>query len=410
MKSLLVASFLLASLTVNAQPKTLEEIVLFGNTRTKRDIILRELRLYEGGPWTLHNLSAERAWLLRQDFLKRIEFQIKPGSTVSQSVLMLIVQEKGMISASPILSNQDVYGWYAGTGLTFRNVFGYRNRIDLIAQLGGLKHFEFRLSNPWIFRSLRLFAEFRLYHTSFRYRFTDFPSSFEERDTGALLTVGKGIGRSFQIGLRSGFERVWTENPDITVSSGHSDRIFILEPFLSYDSRDWPLYPKYGFFLQAWVRRFDIERGFRPERIGLDIRAYTPAYRENILAFQTMLEISHGTVPVYKRIHIGGGRTIRGFSTGDLSGENSALVSIEYRIPVFYIRNPAAGLHAGYALVLFSDMASTWYRIADWTPRDIRACVGLGVHAIWDHFVIRGEYGHRGKGWGFINVGTGVKF
>lgn len=400
----------LPALALHGETGTLEKIVLFGNTRTKSDIILRELRLREGSPWSLDLLSDERAWLLRQDFLKRIEFQLKPGSTDLRSILMLVVQEKGMIAVSPVLSNQDVYGWYAGTGITLRNLLGYRNRVDIIAQLGGLKHFEFRVSNPWIFRSLRLFAEFRIYRTSFRYRFSDFPSSFDERDTGVSFTLGKGIGRTLHLGLCSGFERVWAENPEITVSPGRHDNIFLLEPFLRYDTRDWPLYPKYGWYLNAWVRRYGIQRGFRPERIGIDIRAYTPAYRDNILAVQAVAEISHGTVPVYKRIHIGGGRTIRGFSTGDLSCENSALISIEYRIPVLYIRNPTAGLHAGYAVVLFSDMASTWYRIADWTPRDIRACLGIGVHAIWDHFVLRGEYGYRGKGLGFINVGTGVKF
>jgi outer membrane protein assembly factor BamA len=323
---------------------------------------------------------------------------------------MLIVQEKGMLSVSPIVSNQDVYGWYAGTGLTFRNVLGYRNKIDIITQLGGLRHFEFRLSNPWIFRKLRLFAEFRIYRTAFRYRFSDHPNHFDERDTGLEMTLGKGIGRKFQVGIRSGFERIWVEDPNVSVESGQTDDIFILEPFLCFDSRDWPLYPKRGIFLQTWIRRFDVTKGYRPERISLDIRGYTPAYRENILAVQTIVEISHGPIPIYKRIHIGGGRTIRGFSTGDLSGENSALLSIEYRIPILYIRNPLAGLHAGYAIVLFSDIASTWDRISDWTSDDIYASVGIGVHAIWDHFVLRGEYGYRGRGLGFINVGTGVKF
>ena len=35
---------------------------------------------------------------------------------------------------------------------------------------------------------------------------------------------------------------------------------------------------------------------------------------------------------------------------------------------------------------------------------------GFGIHVIWDHWVLLAEYGNHRKGWGFINLRTGIKF
>ena len=83
---------------------------------------------------------------------------------------------------------------------------------------------------------------------------------------------------------------------------------------------------------------------------------------------------------------------------------------MEYRIPILYERNPLAGMHGGYACVLFFDTANTWFGDETFTMTRFQSSAGLGFHAIWDDLVIRVEYGYRGKGFGFLNVGSGIKF
>ena len=401
---------LLPLLILKGQPPILENIALYGNTRTKGHIILRELNIREGELLSHSLLLKDREWLLRQDFLKRIEFQVKPGSTQDKRILMLVVQEKGFWSVSPILSNKYIYGWYAGARLTIRNIVGRRNRIDATFQVGGFKKIDVLWSNPWIGGKLRLFADLNVYHKDFRYRFKDYSPHFDERDTGILLSIGKGIGRKYKMGIRAGMEQIWVGDPSVTFTGNRVDNLSIFESFITFDSRDWPLYPKSGLYFRSWARWFGIFQPNRFQRFGTDIRFYSPIVHDNILAVQSTFEISQGTIPIYKRIHIGGGKTIRGYSTGSLSGENSFLTSIEYRFPIFYERNPLAGINVGYSGVLFIDAAATWYQHENVNTRMLHSSAGIGIHVIWDHWVLRAEYGNRGKGWGFINFGSGVKF
>ena len=141
--------FIFPVISVWGQPLRLETIHLYGNNRTKSHIILQELHLQEGSPISDSLLINDRLWLLRQDFLRRIEFQIKPGSSVEQRHLLLVVQEKSAWAISPIFNINDLFGWYEGALLTFRNIWGKRNRFDVHVQLGGIQKFSLTWSNPW---------------------------------------------------------------------------------------------------------------------------------------------------------------------------------------------------------------------------------------------------------------------
>ena len=393
-----------------AQPSILEKVVVFGNRHTKDHVILRELEAKEGESFSDQMLLEDRVWLLRQDFLKRIEFLIKSGSLENSHMLIILVQEKGTWSASPILSNKDIFGWYAGTRLTTHNLWGRRNRIDATFQFGGIQHFGLSYMNPWLAGRLQLFTELDLYHTSFRYAFNDYGNHFDERDLGAAITLGRRFGRRLQLGVRMGIENIWVGNSKVTLSDNHEDDLSRLGACVRFDSRDWPLYPKIGIYLQSWTDWYSQSREYPFRRTGIDFRWYAPVYNDNILAFQTYIELSHGNVPVYKRLHLGGGKTIRGYDEGALAGESTFLASLEYRFPILYERNPLAGIHVGYAGVLFVDVASAWFQYQSLKPDMFRGAVGFGIHVIWDHWVLRAEYGNRGMGWGFINFGTGVKF
>lgn len=404
------ALLLIPAFSLWSQQLIIEKIALYGNRKTKNHIILRELNSREGALLLESRLREDRAWLLRQDFLKRVEFQMKRGSDEIQRVLLLVVQEKGLWSISPIFSNNDLFGWYAGFRASINNGWGRRNQIEATLQIGGIQNYAFSWNYPWFGGSLRLFAGLEISHSVFYYRYSDYASHFHEKDSEASLTLGKAIGRKLSFGIRAGIESIWVGDTTVTYSKTHIDRLTVGESFIRFDSRDWPQYPRTGFYLMAWSKWSGIfqPQGFR--RTGLDFRFYSPVYNDNVLALQTAVEISDGTVPVYRRIHLGGAKTIRGYPTGSLAGENSFLMSLEYRFPIVYERNPLAGIHVGYIGVLFIDAAATWFKHETIVQNAIRKSAGFGIHLIWDHWILRAEYGNHGKGWGFINIGSGIKF
>ena len=411
MKKIILEIFILLPLfPLKSQSFLLERIALYGNIRTKNHIILQELNLKKGKYFTEKFIAKERAWLLRQNFSKRVEFQTKPGSALNSRILMIVVQEKSPWSVSPILSNNDLFGWYVGTHLTAQNLFGRENSIHVTFQVGGIQNFALNWNNPWFGGRLHLFLGLNLNHTSFKYLYGDYFSHFREEVTNTDITFGKEIGRRFKLGIKTGRERIWVADPSVTYSKTHVDKINTFKFFTIFDSRDWPLYPRTGLYLKSWINWFNYPSKHQFERTGLNLCLYSPVYHDNIMALQTFLQISHGKVPVYKRIHLGGGKTIRGYSTGCFSGENSFLMSLEYRFPIFYERNPLAGIHVGYVGVLFIDTGAAWFQHQKFRYSMLSSSFGLGFHVIWDHWILRAEYGNHGKGWGFIRLGSGVKF
>ncbi len=409
-KTVLVAFILFPILALKSQITQLEKIVLYGNTKTDDNVIFRELRLKKGELFSDTDLLNDRAWLIRQGYFKRVEYQLKPGSTDQQRILMIVVQEKGSWSVSPILSNNDLFGWYAGGRVVRNHWVGKRNRMSISFQVGGVNRFVLSWSNPWIGDRLRLFAQMELSHTAFRYLYGDYLPHFHLETTEMKMNLGRQFNRELKIGIGIGMERFGVTDPTIAFSGSRVDWLSHVGPFIQFDSRDWPLYPQKGMFMHAWSTWYGIFQRQKFQYYGMDFRFYSTLYHDNVLTMQTAFEFSRGEIPVYKRVHLGGGGTIRGYSTGSLSGENSFLMSLEYRVPILYERNPLAGVHVGYAGVLFIDTATTWYQNQTMRDNMVSLSVGLGIHVIWDHWVFRVEYGNHGSGWGFINLGSGLKF
>ncbi len=398
------------SLFGSVQPTYLEKISVYGNTRTQTRALLRELNVRTGKLLTDNDLKKDFSWLLRLDFLKRVEFLMRPGSESDRQMIMLVVQEEDPWFFSPILETSHPFGWIGGVKWTVPNFRGRRERIQLRLELGGINKGSFFWTNPWFGGKLRLFSEIAALHRVFRYSYHDVSSPFRENETVLSVSVGKGFGRIFKTGARSKYQHIWTDRPSVMVSGANIDDLLSGELFMEMDTRDLPLYPKTGFYLNSWMRWIYRNQNRLFRRSGFEGRGYVPIFGDNILAMQCAGQWSMGTVPVYERIHLGGGETIRGYNKGTLAGENSLMASLEYRFPIFYERNPLAGIHAGFVGVLFFDTGTAWFQNEkiDWNR--LHSSAGIGVHFIFDHYVLRGEYGHYGEGWGFINTGTSVKF
>jgi outer membrane protein assembly factor BamA len=407
---LVLFSGLFSAYPAGGQTHYLEKIDIYGNNRTHSQVILQELDLNSGKALTDSLLRMERAWLLRLDFLKRIEFQVRPGSSLDRLMLMVVVQEKDIISVSPIFEIKEVYGWFAGTRIKVRNFLGRRNLLELLLHVGDYQQYGFSWCHPRFGGCLSLFAGLELNYQQFRYGFKDYHNTFTEKDTRIKGILGKTWHRKTRTGLSGGNERIWVEDPAVTFSSSHSDHLWFIGPFFEFDSRDWPFYPGKGVYLKTWFNYYRFSKAQLFQQTGMDFRCFLSMFRKNIVAFQSYLSLSIGDIPIYKRVHLGGGSTLRGYSTGALCGENSFLGSFEYRFPLVYEGNPLAGLHAGYSGFFFVDVAGAWFQEQPINMDLIRASAGVGVYFIWDHWVFRAEYGYNGRSWGFANVGTGVKF
>lgn len=389
---------------------TINDITLYGNTRTKNYIILRELSFSSGDTISRQSLLENRNWLVRLNFLKRIEFLEKPSQDIDKKHLLIIVQEKLPTEYYPILGSDDRYGWSYGMGASLNNALGRREKLDLSFMLGKIKRIQAQYSDPWFGGSWHLSSHFMAFYQDWPYLYPDYPRHFDLHQTGCCLKLGKYWGRYLQSGLLAGFERTTSNLKDILISDDHTDELMEAGFFINYDTRDWPNYPQSGYYIDLVACHQSEMENLSFNRLALEINRFQPVFKENILALQCHLDLSDGTVPVYKRLHLGGSLSIRGYANGEFWADNAFYSSMEYRFPMIYIRNPDMGIHVGYAGVLFVDAGSSWETWNSIQNMSFYRSLGFGIHAILSPYVMRLEYANHFEGWGYIVAEFGAKF
>ncbi|WP_319379718.1 outer membrane protein assembly factor BamA [Thiomicrorhabdus sp.] len=139
-------------LSVKVEPKSrvyIRRIEIEGNTRTRDDVIRRELRQLESAPYSLKAVRQSKERLGRLGFFKSSDIQSK---RVSDDEVDLIVkveeQPTGSFSAGVTLSQLDGLGF--NIGLSERNFIGSGNKLDLnVSTTDAKKSADIGLTNPY---------------------------------------------------------------------------------------------------------------------------------------------------------------------------------------------------------------------------------------------------------------------
>ena len=114
----------------------IERIEIVGNTRTREEVIRRELRIAEGDAYNRVLLDRARRRLTALDFFQKIDFQEMPGSAPDRLVLIIKVQEKstGSLHASIGYSTLEK-GPVVSADITERNFMGTGREVSLRTSL-----------------------------------------------------------------------------------------------------------------------------------------------------------------------------------------------------------------------------------------------------------------------------------
>ncbi len=114
----------------------IERIEIVGNTRTRDEVIRRELRLAEGDAYNRVLIERARRRLTALDFFSKINFREVPGSAPDRLVLILEVEEKstGSLHASVGFSTLE-NGPVASVEITERNLMGTGREVKLKTSL-----------------------------------------------------------------------------------------------------------------------------------------------------------------------------------------------------------------------------------------------------------------------------------
>ena len=174
-------------------------------------------------------------------------------------------------------------------------------------------------------------------------------------------------------GSAPSIETIYT--PDTAPGLGASPTFVRTEGMAAIDWRPSPLYARKGGLYAVTLTNFgDIDETFSFQRLDGEVVQHLPILRENWVIslrarVQTVLD-SGDTVPYFLLPQLGGGRTLRAYSTGRFRDRHSLLSSAEFR----WIPN-----RLGMDMAVFYDAGKVTNRRADLDFEDMAHNWGIGA-------------------------------
>lgn len=389
--------------------RVIGQVVLMGNSRTKDWVVLRELGSKPGAALDYGTLL-EDEWRLTSLGVFS-EVRIWPLSVRDGVRLYVEVREQMPWVFLPILYRSHREGWTYGVGGSLTNLRGRAERLQIQATLGGLRGVRASWYTPWVWRRifLRLLAE----HVRTEDRYNDFHPTMSAVD----LTVGRPLGRWWKASVEARWAVLDSDRDGKTVSADNRDVLPRLGVKLVYDSRDAYDNPHRGWLGSAGVWRTGGRLGGTVDfaEAAADLRRYQPLWLGHTLAVGAQTTFREGTVPLYKRIHLGGSETVRGWASRSFQGDNSLIAGVEYRFDLARRRVPFGPggqlVDQGFGGAFFADTGAVWEQGESPTDAGLHSGFGLGLR-IFAPFVevVRLDYAWNTRGDGRWEIGLYPKF
>lgn len=368
-----------------------------GNTKTQDKVIRREVPLQPGDWFNSVELETTKARLDGLRYFSEVQATGVPGGSGYRDVNILVEERKtGNVAVGAGFSSIDsIVGFLTLEQENFDlfnpwNFTGGGQRFSSSLRLGTERtEFSVSLVEPWFMdRKLALGTELFFRESTY---FSDF---YEQSNAGAAVFLRRPLTELSSLKLEYRLENVGidVENntpPTSLINQEDGDylRSALTLNYL-YDSRDDAILPRNG-------ERIDIGLTLAGGVIGGDVDTVTLSAQGQKywnLRWDTILSVSgelafvdsvgSGEPPIFERMFLGGGRTLRGFefrdvgprdtpgTTGEVVGGKSlGFLSMEYTVPIIEMARAAVFYDVGFV------NSGSW----DLNPGDVYSDVGIGL-------------------------------
>ncbi|MDE2385799.1 MAG: outer membrane protein assembly factor BamA [Alphaproteobacteria bacterium] len=230
-----------------------ERIDIIGNSRTRDEVIRRELRLYEGDAFNRTLIERARRRLTALDFFEKVDFKEQPGSAPDKIVLVVDVAEKstGSLTFSAGYSSTETI--VGSVEYAERNLFGMGYQQNLGTSLSFVKQsLNYSFTDPYFLGSnisagIDLFANNTDNQTSSSYTSTQF---------GGALRTGFRLDEYQSVNFRYGLAHRYISGvntaiaaPAVIAEQGNSWKNYVGAAYV-YDDLDNPNLPTSGLRAQ----------------------------------------------------------------------------------------------------------------------------------------------------------------
>ncbi len=380
-----------------------------GNTKTKDKVIRREIPLKPGDHFNSVELDTTRSRLQNLQYFSDVQVTGRPAGSGYRDVSVLVEERAtGSVGVGIGFSSIDnIVGFLTLEQANFDlfnpwNFTGGGQRFGMNLRLGSERtDFSISLVEPWFMdRRLALGGDLFYRQNTF---FSDF---YEQKNVGGSIFIRKPISDHSSFRVQYTLEQVEIDSDinatrfvDRNFPGDNGDNSLLSQreiggEFLRsavsfnylYDTRDSNILPRTG-------HRFDATATVAGGIFGGDVDTITLSLlgqKHWNLKWDTILTVNgelafvdaiSGDVPIFERMFLGGGRTLRGFEFRDIGprdtgyteevygGRSLGFMSIEYTIPVVETVRAAFFYDMGFV------NASSW----DLSPSDLYSDIGMGL-------------------------------
>lgn len=363
-------------------------IVLDGNLKTRDHVLLRELVIREGDPYSFDQILTSQQRLYRTGLFSGVRFEpIRFEDNPTVHDLQLSVTERPSIGVEFGGGYADFEGVRGFFELSHRNLFGTGRSITARAQGSRIQElYTLSYREPWFF---------------FRDTDAHVVAAYEDREertydlerTSGTVGVDKSFSKTVKGSLVYQYERNRLTNvdPDAQLTPQDIGRVTIgsITPSLIRDTRDDPFNPRSGTLNGITVQDAAQILGSEAQFVKTTVQSswYQALSTRFVFAFSARAGVAQRfgeteVIPLTERFLAGGRSTVRGYDqdklgvegvtiiNGDPTGGNAMLIfNEELRI----------ALPRSFGLVLFFDHGNVWLDHRDVRFSDLKSTTGIGV-------------------------------
>ncbi|MDP2832825.1 MAG: outer membrane protein assembly factor BamA [Pseudomonadota bacterium] len=314
-----------------------------GNTRTKDEVVRREMRQLEGGWYAADKLNRSRERVERLGFFKEtnVETPSVPGTTDQVDVNVNVTEmPTGSVMLGAGFSSSD--GLVLSGSVSQNNLFGTGNRLSAQINSGSVnKTYSLSFTNPY-FTQDGISVGYDLYRRDLNTSSLNSVADYSTSTTGLGLRLGVPITELDTVNFGAALEQVKmnlsSTAPDVYFQYANSyepscptvsgtacsvtTNSLRMEAGWARDSRDSLLYPTKGTYQRAFAELGTPAGDLKYYKLNYQYQWLKPMTRTISLMLNGELGIGGGyggtDLPLFRNFFAGGIGSVRGFDSGTL--------------------------------------------------------------------------------------------
>lgn len=375
-----------------------------GNTKTRDEVVRREMRQMEGGWYDASLINRSRTRIDRLGYFDEVAVQTPavPGTT-DQVDVDFTVKERAtgnLMLGAGFSSSESII---LSGSVSQENLFGSGKalRLGLNTSKSG-RTISLSFTDPY-YTVDGVSLGYDLYHRTYDPSDVSSVARYKTVSSGAGLRLGYPIGEedSINFGLAIDQTKITTydESPelyqDFCVDFGCSNpsgigdvtvNSLVATAGWSRDGRDSLIYPRSGSYQRAFAETAVPPGKLKYVKLNYEYQQWIPIRRDEALMFNVDLGWARGygdkPLPFYKNFYAGGIGSVRGFEQSSIGarsidddpigGTRMVVGNVEYFFPL-----PGSGMDRSFRMSVFLDGGYVWGEDQKLNFGDMRYSTGV---------------------------------